>query len=94
MARNSIYAPLLLAVAIAGCGATPNKHAADDPDTIKLHCNKSSLRWNACYDMAAGVCGEKGYQIVGEDDSAMPTTTANANEVAVIGGSLVIRCNK
>ena len=94
MAHNSIYAPLLLAVAIAGCGATPNKHTADDPDTIKLHCNKSSLRWNACYEMAAGVCGEKGYQIVGEDDSAMPTVTANSNEVAVIGGSLVIRCNK
>ena len=94
MSHHSIFAPLLLTAAIAACGATPNKHTADDPDSIKVHCNKSSLRWDACYDMAANVCGDKGYQIVGEDDSTMPTTTANANEVAVIGGYLVIRCNK
>ena len=94
MGHLTIYAPLLLAVVVTGCGASPNKHTPDDPDSIKVYCNKSSLRWNACYEMAANVCGEKGYQIVGEDDGAMPIVTANTNEVPVIGGSLVIRCNK
>ena len=94
MNHHGIYAPLIVLATLAGCGATPNKHTPDDPDSIKIHCNQSTLRWDACYDMAANVCGKKGYQIVAEDDSAMPTTTANANEVAVIGGSLVIRCNQ
>ena len=94
MSDLSIYGPLLLAVVVTGCGASPNEHSPDDPDSVKVYCNKSSLRWNACYEMAANVCGGKGYQIVGEDDGAMPTVTANTNEVPVIGGSLVIRCNK
>ena len=94
LTRHGIYAPLLLAAVIAGCGSSPDTHTRDDPGSIRVYCNKSSLRWNACYEKAANVCGKKGYQIVGEDDSAIPTTTANANEVAVIGGSLVIRCNQ
>jgi hypothetical protein len=94
MNHRLIYALLLLATVMTGCGAPPGKHTPDDAGSIKLHCNKSSLRWDACYEMAANVCGEKGYQIVSEDDSAMPTVTTNSNEVPVIGGSLVIRCNQ
>ena len=59
-----------------------------------MHCNKSTLRWDACYEVAASVCGDKGYQIVSEDDSEMPKATTNANEVPIIGGSMVIRCNQ
>lgn len=59
-----------------------------------MHCNKSSLRWNTCYEAAANLCGEKGYRIVSDGDGEMPSVTTNANEVPVIGGSLVIRCNQ
>jgi hypothetical protein len=59
-----------------------------------VHCDQSSLRWNSCYQTAERVCGEKGYQIVAEDGSAMPTVTTNTYEVPVIGGSMVIRCNQ
>lgn len=59
-----------------------------------MHCNQSALRWNACYEKAADLCGEKGYRIVSDDDSAMPAATTNIYEVPVIGDSIVIRCNQ
>lgn len=93
MSRRTHYAPLLLAAVLAGCGAPPDKRTRDDTGSVEVRCNKSSLRWDACYEMAANLCGEKGYQIVSDDDSAMPTVTTNTNEVPVIGGSLVIQCN-
>lgn len=87
-------APWLLAALLAGCGAAASKQTPEDGNSVTVHCNKSSLRWDACYEMAANVCGEKGYQIVSEGDSAMPETSVNSNEVLVIGGSLTIRCNQ
>ena len=88
-----LYASLLLAIVVAGCSPTSDKHTPDDSGNFTVHCNKSSLRWNECYDKAARLCGENGYQIVSEDDSAIPTATTNIYEVPVIGGSMVIRCN-
>jgi hypothetical protein len=93
MSRRYIYALSLLAAVMSGCSPPPGKRAPDDAGSVRVHCNKSSLRWDACYEMAANVCGEKGYQIVSDDDNTMPTATTNVNEVPVIGGSLVIRCN-
>jgi hypothetical protein len=52
------------------------------------------LRWNACYQAADRVCGEKGYQIVNENHDGMPATTTDVYDVPVIGGSIVIRCNR
>jgi hypothetical protein len=83
-----------MAVVIAGCGAPSNKHTPDDPDHITVHCNKSTLRWNACYEAAANACGEKGYQIVEDASGEMPVITTNIYEVPVIGQSMVIRCNQ
>lgn len=94
MARRSVYAPLLLAAVLGGCGATPSKPAPDGSGAFTVHCNQSTLRWNECYDRAARLCGENGYQIVSEDDSAMPVTTSNIYEVPIIGGSMTIRCNQ
>ena len=83
----------LLLVALAGCGASSEDHARDASGAVVIHCNRSDLRWNACYDKAARLCGEAGYQIVGEPEGGAPTATTNIYEVPVIGGSLVIRCN-
>ncbi len=94
MTRRSVCVPLLLAAALVGCSATSSKDTPDDSGSFTVHCNKSSLRWNACYNKAARLCGENGYQIVSEDDSTMPTTTTSIYEVPVIGGSMVIRCNQ
>ena len=91
MRRRMLYTALLLSAVSTGCGPA---RAPDDTDSFTVHCNKSALRWNACYEKAAGLCGEKGYQIVSEDGGAMPTVTINSNEVPVIGGSIVIRCNQ
>ena len=66
----------------------------DDSGAITVHCNSSSLRWNACYEAAADVCGQRGYQIVTGPRNGTPSVTANANEVPVIGDSMVIRCNE
>ena len=94
MTRRPVYAPLLLTAVLVGCGAASSSDTLDGSGSFTVHCNKSSLRWNECYDRAARVCGENGYQIVSEDDSAMPTATTNIYEVPVIGGSMVIRCNQ
>ncbi len=88
------YAPLLLAVVLVGCSSTSDKVDLDDSGNFTVHCNKSALRWNECYDTAASLCGENGYQIISEGDSTMPTATTNIYEVPVIGGSIVIRCNQ
>lgn len=94
MTRRPVYAPLLLAAVLVGCGATSSNFAPDGSGNFTVHCNQSSLRWNECYDRAARLCGENGYQIVSEDDSAMPVTTTNIYEVPIIGGSMTIRCNQ
>jgi hypothetical protein len=93
MSHRVLYALLLLVTVMTGCSAPPDKHTPENTGSVRVHCNKSSLRWDACYEMAANVCGKKGYQIVSDDDGAMPTVTTNTNDVPVIGGSLVIRCN-
>ena len=93
MTRRPVYAPLLLVTVLLGCGATPSRPGADDSGAFTVHCNQSSLRWNECYDRAARLCGENGYQIVSEDDSAMPVITSNIYEVPIIGGSMTVRCN-
>jgi len=84
----------LLAVAVAGCATPSRKHTPDDPDNITVHCNKSTLRWNACYEAAADLCGEQGYQIVSDGSGEMPEVSVNSYEVPVIGESMVIRCNQ
>ena len=94
MTRRLVYAPLLLAAALVGCSATSSNHTPDGSGSFTVHCNKSSLRWNECYNKAARLCGETGYQIVSEDNSTMPTATTSIYEVPVIGGSMVIRCNQ
>ena len=94
MLPRLVYAPLLLAAVLVGCSATSSNYTPDGSGTFTVHCNQSSLRWNECYDRAARLCGENGYQIVGEDDSAMPVTTTNIYEVPIIGGSMTIRCNQ
>ena len=83
----------LLAIALAGCGASKEDYTRDASGAVVIHCDRSELRWNACYDKAARLCGEAGYQIVGESEGGAPTATTNVYEVPVIGGSLIIRCN-
>lgn len=83
----------MLGVAGSACSATSDEYTPDEPGYFTVHCNQSSLRWNACYEKAATLCGENGYTIVSEDDSAMPATTTDIYEVPVIGDSIVIRCN-
>lgn len=90
MVRRVVYVPLVL----AACSSGSQKYTPNDTDSFTVHCNQSSLRWNSCYEQADRVCGEKGYQIVSEDGDAMPATTTNVYEVPVIGGSMVIRCNR
>lgn len=90
MARLVAYAALLL----TACSSGSNKSTPDETGSFTVNCNQSSLRWNSCYETAERLCGEKGYQIVSEDRSAMPTATTNIYEVPVIGGSMVIRCNR
>ena len=94
MSRYGVSALLLSVVILAGCGAGGEKSIADDTGAITVHCNSSSLRWNACYEAAANVCGQRGYQIVHDGAASMPTVTTNAMEVPVIGDSMVIRCNQ
>jgi hypothetical protein len=94
MNHSIVYGLPLLAAMVAGCGAPSSKHTPADPDSITVHCNKSTLRWNACYDAAANLCGGKGYRIVSDGSGGMPTVTTNAYEVPVIGDSMVIRCNQ
>ena len=91
---RSIESTLLLsAIVIAGCSAGAGKPVIDETGAITVHCNTSSLRWNACYEAAANVCGQRGYQIVSGPRGGTPSVTTNANEVPVIGDSMVIRCN-
>ena len=85
---------LLSAVVIAGCSAGAGKPVIDETGAITVHCNTSSLRWNACYEAAANVCGQRGYQIVHDGEASMPTVTTNAMDVPAIGDSMVIRCNQ
>lgn len=94
MSRRMVYPLLMLATVVAGCGSTADKSTPDDSGSFTVHCNKSSVRWNDCYETAARLCGDNGYQIVSEDDSSMPTVTTNMYQVPVIGGSMVIRCNQ
>ena len=94
VSRRRVYAPLLLAAVALGCSSTSGNSSPGDTGTFTVHCNKSSLHWDACYEKAARLCGEAGYQIVSEDDSAMPTVTTNIYQVPVIGGSMQIRCNQ
>ena len=94
MSHRILYAALMSCAALAGCGSAAETHSSDDPGNFTVHCNKSELHWNACYETAANVCGDKGYQIVRESDSAFPTATTNSYDVPVIGGSMVIRCNQ
>ena len=85
---------LASALVLAGCGSASDKYTPDGSGSFTVHCDKSSLRWNSCYEKAARLCGENGYQIVSENDNAMPAATTNIYEVPVIGGSMVIRCNE
>ncbi len=94
MSRRILYATLMMSAALTGCSSIADKRSPDDTGSVTVHCNSSDVRWNACYDQAANVCGEKGYQIVDEGDSAFPTATTNIFDVPVIGGSMVIRCNR
>ncbi len=94
MTHRLVYTPLLLAAVLVGCSATSSDYVSNGSGNFTVHCNQSSLRWNECYDRAARLCGENGYQIVSEDDSAMPVTTTNIYEVPIIGGSMMIRCNQ
>ena len=92
MSPRIVY--LASALVLAGCGSASDKHTPDDSGSFTVHCDKSTLRWNSCYEKAARLCGENGYQIVSENDNAMPAATTNIYEVPVIGGSMVIRCNE
>lgn len=94
MIGRALRTPLLLAVVLTGCGGSSNEYTRDDSGAFVLHCDQSELRWNACYDKAARLCGENGYQIVSEPDGGMPKATTNIYEVPVIGDSMVIRCNQ
>ena len=89
MAHPVVCFPLL----VAACSSGAPKYTPDETGSFTVHCNRSSLRWNACYETAERVCGEKGYQVVSEDSDGVPATTTNIYEVPVIGGSMVIRCN-
>ncbi len=91
MNHRILCTALLVSAVSAGCGSV---QTPDEPGSFTVHCNKSDLRWNACYETAANLCGESGYQIVSEDGGTLPVVTANSNEVPVIGGSMVIRCNQ
>ena len=92
-----ITAPALVAVlvtiALSGCSPSPSQYTPSEPGTFVVHCNQSNLRWNACYDKAARLCGEAGYSIVREPDGGAPDATVNIREVPVIGDSMVMRCN-
>lgn len=90
MAHPIVCLPLIL----AACSTGAPKYTPDDSGNFTVHCNQSSLRWNACYETAERVCGEKGYQVVSEDSDGVPATTTNIYEVPIIGGSMVIRCNR
>jgi hypothetical protein len=88
----TVGAPLLLA--LTGCGGSSKEYTRDESGAFVLYCDQSELRWNACYEKAARLCGENGYQIVSEPDGGAPTATTNIYEVPVIGDSMVIRCNQ
>jgi len=85
---------LLAAAALAGCSTDSKKHTPQVPGAVTVHCNKSSLRWDACYEAAADLCGAKGYQIISGGDRDTPSVTTNAYEVPVIGDAMMIRCNQ
>jgi len=83
----------LLAVVLTACGAPQDAATPDARGAFNLHCNQSELRWNACYQKAARVCGERGYQVVSDERSALPSGATDIFEVPIIGGAMVIRCN-
>ena len=85
---------LLSAATLAGCNTESEKGTPLPPGAVTVHCNRSSLRWDACYQAAADLCGTKGYQIISGGDSDAPTVTTNTYEVPVIGDAMVIRCNQ
>ena len=90
-------------MALPGCGSSPSQHGPSqhgpsqygqrEPGEFVVHCDQSDLRWNACYEKAARMCGEAGYSIVRGPDGGAPDTAVNIYEVPVIGDSMVIRCN-
>jgi hypothetical protein len=94
MSQLALYLALLSAAVVAGCGAPSGKYTSDETGAVTVRCNNSSLRWNACYETAANLCGQKGYQIVSSSDNGMPSVTTDAYGVPVIGEPLVIRCNQ
>lgn len=79
--------------ALGACAAPQDASTPADGKAFTLHCNQSELRWDACYQKAARVCGERGYQIVSDGSGGVPATATNVYEVPVIGGEMVIRCN-
>ena len=88
------FGMLVPILASAGCGSSSNDYTRDDSGAFVVHCDQSDLRWNACYDKAARLCGEAGYQIVRGPEGGAPSATTNIYEVPVIGDSMVIRCNQ
>lgn len=94
MNGRAISALLFSAAVTTACGVHSRTPLVDDAGVITVHCNSSSLRWNACYDTAANLCGQRGYQILSGGEGEMPSVTTNAYEVPVIGESMRIRCNQ
>lgn len=84
----------LAIVVLSGCGSSRSQVTRDDTGAFVIHCDQSDLRWNACYDKAARLCGPNGYQIVSGPEGGAPTATTNIYEVPVIGDRIVVRCNQ
>lgn len=93
MARFVLVLPVAM-LTLVGCASSTNHYTHDESGAFVLHCNQSDLRWNACYDKAARLCGEEGYQIVSGPEGGAPAATTNIHEVPVIGERIVVRCNQ
>lgn len=84
---------MVLAALLVACAASQEPSTPEAAGTFTLHCNQSSLRWDACYQKAARLCGDRGYRVIREASSAVPIGTTDSLDVPAIGGAMVIRCN-
>lgn len=96
---------IALSSGLAGCATSTAMYAPDGKEMLAIECHGSAQSPAACFKKAGEVCGSSGYQIIGKDGEAIPTSTgyAQANRYngmaiqqtgMVIYRTLYVRCNE